>query len=52
MVLEGVGRDYVTQGAMGMCWWGFHLSCIMRKEVGCVGEVDLWAPSSFAYPHL
>ena len=37
---------------MGICWFGVHLSHIECKEVAHVGEVELWAPSSFSYPQL
>jgi hypothetical protein len=32
---------------MGICWWGVCISRIACKEVGHVGELELWAPSCF-----
>jgi hypothetical protein len=39
----------VTLVAMGNCWFGVPL---YRTVVGCVEDVELWAPSSLFYPQL
>jgi hypothetical protein len=45
-----VESNSVTLVDMGSCWFGVHLSHIAHKGVGRVGEVELWAPSSFSWP--
>ena len=52
MVFDWVELGYITGVKMGICWLGVHLSHIACKEVGHVGEVELWAPSSFSCPQL
>jgi hypothetical protein len=45
-----VESNSITRVEMGSCWFGVHLSHIVCKEVGCVEEVELWAPCSFSCP--
>jgi hypothetical protein len=47
-----VGSNFVVQVVMESCWFGGPLSHIVRKVVGCVEEVERWAPSSFSCPQL
>jgi hypothetical protein len=47
-----VESNSVTLVEMGSCWLGVPLSHIVCKVVGCVEEVELWAPSSFSCPQL
>jgi hypothetical protein len=49
MVFDWVELGYVTRVEVGICWLGVHLSHIVCKEVGRMGEVELWALSSFTY---
>jgi hypothetical protein len=47
-----VESNSVIPVMMGSCWFGDPLSHIVRKVVGCMEEVELWAPSSFSCPRL
>jgi hypothetical protein len=38
---DWVESNYVTLVGMGSCWFGVHPSHIVRKEVGCIEEVEL-----------
>jgi hypothetical protein len=52
-VVWGLGwgeSNSVTLVAMGNCWFGVPLYCTVRTVVGCVEDVELWAPSSLSCP--
>jgi hypothetical protein len=48
----GGESNSVTPVAMGNCWFGVPLGRTVRKVVGCVEDVELWAPSSLSCPQL
>jgi hypothetical protein len=47
-----VESNSITLVEMGTCWFGVHLSHIVRKGVRRVREVELCDPSSFSCPQL
>jgi hypothetical protein len=44
------GSNSVIQVVMNSCWFGGPLFHIVRKVVGCMEEVERWAPSSSSCP--